>query len=260
MKKLITVLKINYCSAMKKIITLIFILFCSFSIESAYAQFDYVFIGGGITGTNIFESNLGWKPIANKTGDSTYQIGGSFDGIETGILIKGETNLDKDGNFMLPFSFEFVWLNAFELVPQRTTKDYYSHYVNLQKISTGLNYFFYTFPLQNVKPFIGFECKGVFINSQEMERKIVFTQTNTSKVMNATTKDPVFRLGAEIKGGFRGEITENFYLNFSGGIEWINLIGRDDARGELLTPFPGADNKESIVPNYHITFLVEYKF
>ncbi len=260
MKKLITVLKTNYCSIMKKIISLIIGLICILSSESVFSQFDYIYLGVGLGGSNIFDSNPAWKPYFDRTESKIPLIGGGFDGIESGVVIKGETNLDQDGDFMIPFSFEYVWLNSYEVFSLNESTRYGNgHYVNQQKIGTGLNYYFYTFPMQNVRPFVGFEIKGNFINNQLIERRTTFVRTKEVIYDYPETKPAVFRLGAEVKAGFRGEVTDGFFLNVSAGIEWLNLMGRDDLRGELLTPFSTYEDKESIVPQYHIAFIIEYK-
>jgi hypothetical protein len=234
------------------------------ALNEAQAQFDQIFVGAGITGTNIFSDNPSTKPIWSKNYKVALEEGGSFDGAEIGVILKTEFNLDSAGDFCIPIDFEYVWFTAKEIVwPSAKERIYLEHYVDAQKISAGLNWYFYKFPFQNVRPFIGFDLKAMFFNNQVFENRVVNLTTNTTDYRYQQTKDPTFKLGTEFKIGFKGALLENFYLSGSLGIEVMNLLFRDGDRGELLTPFKRyqgiVEDEEKYVPDYHFTLIIEYK-
>lgn len=230
-----------------------------FSITSAKSQFDEIYISSGLTGTNIFTDNPATMPIFEKDKNKAFIIGGSFDGVETGTMIKGEFSIDNRATLFIPISFEYVWFNANEIVwPTWDKKIYLEHCVDAQKFSTGLKWYFYQFPFQNVKPYIGFEMKAIFFNNQTFSNQLHYLGNDSIVDIKQTTKKSAFRMGGEAMIGFRGGIFDRFYLSGSLGYEILNLIGRDNARGELLTPFPQAETEEKYVPNWHITLLIEY--
>ncbi len=67
------------------------------------------------------------------------------------------------------------------------------------------------------------------------------------------------RLGSEYKLGFRGELVKNFYINSFLGIELLNLLGRDDERRELFTPYKKGETQEQYVAQWHFVLMIEYK-
>lgn len=245
-----------------KIKFIIILLIGMFTLTTAKSQFNEIYVGAGITGTNIFTNNPATKPIFMKEiKNKELIVGGSFDGVETGFLVKGETNIDDSANFFIPFSFEYVWLNANELYwANMKTKIQLSHAIDIQKIATGLKWYFYKFPFQEVRPFLGFDVKGVFVNNISFTWSSIETSTGKKIVVNRETKPTAFRLGGEIYTGFRGMIIDEVFLTATFGVELLNAIGKDNSRGELLTPFVQNETEEKYVPNYHISLLIEYKF
>ena len=219
--------------------------------------FSNIYLGIGLAGDNVFDSNPAWDPINSKS-----VIGGSFDGVESGIAVHFETNLDKKSHFMLPVSFENIWMDANEqYVRAAYDREYWKHSINCQKIGTGLNWVFFTFPFKDCKAYMGVEAKLFFINGEVFKVKEVkqIAGVDTSFSRSFKTKDDAVRLGGEYKLGFRGQLTGNFYVNCFLGIQAHNLLMRDDSRGQLLTPISTYETKEEVVWGLHYNFSIEYK-
>jgi hypothetical protein len=219
--------------------------------------FGEYYVGIGLAGVNIFDSNPAWDPI-----NSRDVIGGSFDGVENGFSISAATNLDENSTWMLPFSFEWLFLSANEqYVRASYQKEFWNHQIDLQKISTGIQWNFCTFPFKDVRAYMGLEVKAVLVNNQELTVKYKNTTTGVlvEEERNYKVKDAAVRLGGEYKIGFRGELAHNLYLNVFAGYECLNLLGRDDNRGELLTPLSTYETEEGLVSGIHYNFIIEYK-
>ncbi len=247
-----------------KIKLFIALIFSIFAMSNANAQFDDIYLGIGFSGTNIFEGNVSSVPMMQKNSEKANIIGGSFDGAELGFIIKSEFNLDSACNFFIPVSFEYTWFTAKEIYwSSASSRQYLEHNMDAQRVSIGLNWYFYKFPFQNVRPFIGFDVKGSFFNRQELKNRIEYQHKDSVKYVYFQMKEPAFRLGGELKIGFRGELVKNFFLQGSFGVEVLNLLLRDGERGELLTPikrYSGVtENEEKSVPNFHFSLIIEYK-
>ena len=73
------------------------------------------------------------------------------------------------------------------------------------------------------------------------------------------TKPSTFRLGGALKLGIVGEIFDPWYLNTSIGIGVVNFVGKEDSRGELLTPSRRYENIESPLNLLLFTLLIQYR-
>lgn len=227
--------------------------------QGAFTDF---YIGCGLVGTNFMEDSPSWILIQPIDNTKEARNGGSFDGVETGIHFSLITNLDTDHNWLLPLTFEYNWLKAGEDVPlEKNVRLSISHRISTQKIGTGIQWQFYTFPFKDVRAYIGAEAKAVFVNNQlmKMEDKVIGDNGVTQPGLTSYKYKPdAVRFGSEIKLGFRGELINDFFINTSLGMEVVNLLGRDDKRGELFTAFD-LETKEQLVPQWHFVLMLEYK-
>ena len=231
-------------------------------IEEKGAFTDFYF-GIGLAGTNFLEDTPSWVPISFSPDENDYRIGGSFDGVESGLHLSFVTNLDSESNWMLPLNFEYNWLSANEEIYYSKTIGKYHHRIDVQKISTGIHWNFYTFHFQDVNAYMGAEFKAVFVNNQKLTSQQITKQDDgTITTVNGPYKNEkpnAVRLGSEYKLGFRGELVKNFYINSFLGIELLNLLGRDDERRELFTPYKKGETQEQYVAQWHFVLLIEYK-
>lgn len=76
---------------------------------------------------------------------------------------------------------------------------------------------------------------------------------------NIINKKSTTRMGGVIKLGIDGELWDPWYVNISIGLGVMNLFGRKDARGELLTPIRLNEYKENYVYNLLFSMLIQYR-
>ncbi len=241
--------------------------FASTPIDAATKEaFQDFYIGIGLSGIAFFNDNPSWKHILNSP-DKNDVLGGSFDGLESGFHLSVMTNLNESSSLLLPISFEYDWLTAAEQMYQTSrTKLQVKHSIDIQKLGIGLQWQFLTFPFKDVKGYMEADLKVIFINNQEYRYVISELETDgtiTSNLGPYNPKETAVRFGAEYKLGFRGQLTKNFFINSFLGIELLNVLGRNDDRGELLTPWGSlkqmqerSESKEQYVPNLHFVLIV----
>ncbi|MEM4260712.1 MAG: hypothetical protein QXG00_05740 [Candidatus Woesearchaeota archaeon] len=229
--------------------------------QTGFVDFRSIHIIFGLSTSRILGDNPGAKPMVERDTSKPAVNGGSFDGFQPGFVLKLNFKIDKNGNFEIPLGFEYNSLRAAERVPisRYTTATLY-HSVDVPAVSIGFNYLFFKFPLANVKAYIGLETRLNFIQSGTWRREIKYGYLDTTDILERKTKVPATRLGGIIHLGFEGEISEPLFINTSFGLGAMNLIGRDNSRGELLTFSRYNELEESIVYNYYFSLMLQYRF
>lgn len=242
---------------------LIFVLMLNLPIlaQTGFIDFRSVSILFGLSTSRIIGDNPGAKPMVERDSTKPAVNGGSFDGFQPGIVLKLNFKIDKQGNFEIPIGFEYNFLRAAERIPiSKYTTASLNHSVDIPAISIGFNYHFLKFPLANVKAYIGLETRLNFIQSGIWRREIRYGYLDTTDILERKTKVPATRLGGVLHLGIEGEISEPVFINTTFGIGAMNLIGRDNSRGELLTFSRYNEIEESIVFNYYFSLMIQYRF
>lgn len=257
-----------------KIKTLVlFVVFLSFGIQNiSYSQlFKEYFVGFGIITTNILGDNPAKNDIVSSFVDATQVLGGGFNLTQSGM--EARLTLPLNSNFNIPFQIDYTFFSTKEL----STVGYeeisgadtisvldihkYHNKLNIFGISTGLHYIFKELPIANAKFYTGLELKANYIHSYDFKHRIEnLTFPERSENKKYDKKDDVFRLGAVYRLGVYGRLHNDWDVNISGSVSALNLLGRDDSRGELLTPFSLFTRQESIVYNIHFSMLIQYRF
>lgn len=225
--------------------------------------FKDFYFGIGLAGTNFIEDTPSWIPMQFTTKLDDYRIGGSFDGIESGLHLSVVTNLDDDSDWMLPLTFEYNWLSASEEIFIGKQIGKFKHTIDVQKIGTGIQWNFYTFQFDDVSAYMGAEFKAVFINNQNVVSQLLTKhEDGTVEITNGPyphEKPNAVRFGSEFKLGFRGELDAGFYINTFLGMELLNTLGKDNERKELFTPYKNVETEEQYVGQWHFVLMIEYK-
>ena len=256
-------LRTNIFNAGNRIILIFLFLFLVvlFLPNKSSAQFaNRIFIGGGITTSEIIGKNWGALPLV-KSRDTISIIGGGFTGPQPGFGILITTVLDQEENFKIPFSFEHNFYHSAQRLPlSKNITQYLTHTINLSTISLGLNYAFIHFPLAEAKAYLGVEAKGVFVANDEFIYDRV-DENSTNSIRTTTSKKTVFRLGGGAILGIEGKIWDPWYINIYAGFAVMNSIGRDNERGELFTPNIDyqIEKQESYVNYFHSAFIIQYR-
>lgn len=215
----------------------------------------------GINTTAIIGDNPASKKMFDRESDV---FGGGFLGAQLGVSFRVFTSLDEDENFILPIGIDYNFYRGVERYPiSKFISVKRHHKTDIPTFVAGLNYNFIRWPLASAKGYIGIEARGALISQgriDDTEEYFLFDSTYTRA---ADTKEAAFRLGCAIRLGIEGQLHKKFFVNFSGAVGVVNLIGRDDSRGELLTPFRKVpfyeEGKESLVFIFQYAFTIQYK-
>lgn len=244
---------------MKHIIKIL-ILLLVLSLQTQ-AQFKNVSVSAGLVTTSILGDNPGTWPIVERDVNINRDIGGSFRGSQPGFGIRFNFPVSKYPNLNIPIGFDYIYYHALEKVPitQKSTL-FLRHTVAVPTATMGVNYFLFKFPVANVKAYTGIEARGSFVQEGNFYRRFEFELQDSIKIIDTKSKDAGFRLGALLKFGVEGEFISPWYVNTGIAFGAVNLIGRDNERGELLTPMKSFETSESIVYNMHLFFMIQYKF
>lgn len=229
--------------------------------------FSTYYIGLGLAGSQFDRNSVSAKNITFSSDPNDHVIGGSFDGIESSIRASITTNIDRESNFLLPISYEYQFLRAGEMLYYNLTPElqYYGtfkHQIDVHKLSIGGEWQFLATEFRDVKFYMGMDFKSYFITAQDFIRedtKIVGNDDVIIEKFPYKPKEDALRFGGEVKLGIRGHLLGNFYINAFVGYESWNAIGRDNNRGQLLTPFGRTEVSENYVGAFHYFIGLEYK-
>jgi hypothetical protein len=246
---------------MIKILKLTLLIFSLFFINnSLFSQFKNLSITSGISTISILGDNPGAKSIIERDTTKEPIYGGSFKTPQACFSFQVNVGLDDENKFIVPIGFEYVYFNALERIPAATQLTVYlRHSISVPTFYTGFQYQFMKFPLANVKAYAGLEARASFVQEGVFYRRFYYHALDSSFIYESKTKDAATRFGAVVRLGFQGEVIDPWFVNFSAAYGVMNLLGRDDKRGELLTPLTNFETKESLVFNFHLALLIQYR-
>lgn len=228
---------------------------------TSYSQLKNVTVSAGLVTTQILGDNPGTWPIIERDVNKNHDIGGSFNGNQPGFGFRLNFPIEKEGKFTVPIGLDLIYFRALERVPiaQKTTL-FLQHSVSVPTGTLGLNYFFLKFPIANVRAYTGIEARGSFLQQGTFYRRFENRDSVNAIVIDTKAKDGGFRLGGALKLGVEGEFIAPWYVTTGVSLDCMNLIGRNNDRGELLTPMKSFESAEGLVYNIHFIFMIQYKF
>ena len=113
------------------------------------------------------------------------------------------------------------------------------NYHNKTKLITpylGAYYRIFRLPLANTNIYFGPELRFNFIRDANIRSEIQnIRDKNKTVYLDSSFKDNTFRLGTALKIGAEGELNKEIGINFSIALNIVNVIGRENSYGELLT-------------------------
>lgn len=244
----------------KYIIVLLIIIF--FTIENLFSQNERFSVSVGIATSQILGENANTLPMVPRDSSKPQITGGSFDAVQPGVAIRFNYFVDKDMRFGIPFGLDYMFYRTAERIPiSAKVTAWINHTIEVPTIFTGLNYYFFKFPVANVRAFSGIEFRASLIQQGVFNRKIYYENYDSTQYFQMKTKESAVRYGADWRIGFDGEIYKNLHIFTSVGFGIMNLLKRDNERGELFTPIKGWDtNKESHVVLVNFCLLLQYRF
>lgn len=233
--------------------------------QTTIAQLKGVKVGFGISTVEILGNNVATRPFLTTTEDGDI-FGSSFDGSQPGIRLGMTFPLDKNEIFEIPVGIDYHFYMGRERQPISSTADIkFRSDIDVATITLGINWAFYKFnpEITDAKFYLGLEARAANIFVGVYEREANYNIAKDTIYSNPT-KPTTLRLGSAINFGVNGEIFEPWYVNVNFGLGIMNLIGRDDDRGELMSLVKKTstynETKENFVIDYHFSLLIQYKF
>lgn len=200
-------------------------------------------------------------PVNDTAALAAFVPGSYYKGQFPGLGIRGMWIFDEERNLRANFGLDYHFYSSRtrELSGGLIVYKSNTHYI--PAITGGFEYAFLTLPLAQAKVYAGIDVRGTFVvaNTYKEEYEYVIDPRQNSTV--TLSKEGAFRLGGGGRLGIEGEIFDPWYVNLSVGWSFMNAVGRDDARGELLTPYfdPKYENKETRVYNIFANLFVQYR-
>lgn len=226
--------------------------------QLAFAQFRGE-IGAGFTSF--------WISGKNPAKETLAFLGGGFSGSQPGLQlsVKFPSGIaipfltEKQFDFVLRFSQYFF--DGRERYPYPVANLYRHFNVNVLMLSIGIQQQLVAFSSIS-SSFLALEFTTNRISQGRFEQRFI---RNTGEVIERNTfvvdtKSAVWRWGAVIRLGARGDFSPRWAVEFSIGYAGLNLLGRDPQRGELLTPDPTLEFQERIVGGFSPVLMILYKF
>ena len=242
---------------------IIIVLSITLSINS-YAQLTGFKVSAGLSTIEIIGNNIAQYPLIwNKPEGKLY--GGSFDQSQNGFRLEAIFPLDTSEIFEIPVGFEYIFFRGRERLPMSEVSDIkFKHDIDVAVVTLG---FFYTY--YDIKPFklrakfyTGVDTRTSFIGQGRKETTLNYSIDKPEKI-SINTKESAIRFGGALMFGLNGELSDNVSIDFRAGLGLMNLLGKNDERGELFTPQKEtSDYKESgetTVYDFHFAMLFQYR-
>ncbi|HRP02226.1 MAG TPA: hypothetical protein PLE30_06210 [Candidatus Kapabacteria bacterium] len=237
----------------------IFIIFTSIN---SYSQFNTNYrVAGGIVTTQILGDNPAKLPIIDTSPNDDAITGGSFPDAQPGVQLQFLFPVDEAATFRIPFSFKYFFFRGKERVNyNRNIIDYYSHTLNVASINSGLHYVFLPVKFARANVYTGIELEMSYIHNIDIEWNRDYKNNDVfqDEIYKIAPKDDAMRIGALLKLGVEGRLRDNFYINAGGAIGFMNIIGKNNNRGELLTPITMFETQESNILSLQVFILIQY--
>lgn len=247
---------------LKTIIVLLILL--TLSISSS-AQFKKGFsVAWGIKTTELLGNNPATLPFTERDPLKPPLFGGGFNGPQPGMELLFEFPVGDNNDLVIPLGIDYTFYRGLQRIPQT----YYilqdlENSVDVSSISLGLNYAVQKYSIANAKIYVGIEAKTSFIGKNVFTIVTNYHDLDSVETLSTSLKESCVRLGCAIKLGLEGEIAPNWFVSMHGTLGILNLVGRNESRGELLTPYKKTafsfENTESFVYTLQYAFLIQYR-
>lgn len=216
-------------------------------------------LGAGIVTTNIIGSNRATSAIGPTRIDSEAFIGGSFKNSQPGVRLKGTFLFDEMEDLRFTTSFDYLLFSGKERygVPPNVSISYI-HDLNIASLGLGLEYVWANLDFANAKLYTGFDIQSNYIHNAYFKEAIRYLDKFKEDEIFETGKDDALRFGGSVRLGVEGRLRSKFYVNTGLSVGVLNLIGRDDSRGELLTPLSIFESTENMLSVLQVYILVQY--
>jgi len=229
----------------------------TFTVE---AQFINKFkVATGLTTTSILGNNPAKLPMIPMTDEEDAVTGGALKHAQPGIELRFTFPVDQYGTINIPLSLDYTFFTGRERInTSQFIVDIWTHSVDIFSISTGLHYVFYEMDFANAKMYGGLEGRISFIHGIDTRAERDYLEDLLpDETWIVPPKENATRFGGNLRLGVEGKLHKNLYINTGAAFSVMNLIGKDDSRGELLTPIKFLEVKESTLSSFHVFILLQ---
>ena len=218
------------------------------------------FSSAWINGDNPARYFLYPEILQGQPADSVVVLpGGSLDGQQPGIGLRARFGLGDSSRFRMMLGADYVFYRGNWRIPLDNGSVYLHHNVDMATGILGAEYVAVEFtPI--VRLYTAAELRAAYLHSTYFNWEFRTSDGSVIQQRETTAGKPsTFRLGAALRVGLEGEFEENIFVDTSVGYGAINLMGRDDVRGQLLTSNNYLETKEDIVGNILFSIILMYR-
>lgn len=237
-----------------------FLLLITFN-QSSFSQFDKDFnISFGVVTTSILGDNRAKLPMVATDDSENAYTGGSFDYSQPGFSLKANIR-DDENKIRYGIGVDYLLFSGRERINITGGRivHYLMHDVNILSFGADFNYVLLELDFANAKIYTGIEAKMYYLHNISAQVKEDWLEIDEmDNLITHTPKPNAFRFGGSVKAGIEGRLRKKLYVNTGLAVGLINLLGRDDERGELLTPLRLFEDKESYVPTLQVFISLQY--
>lgn len=234
------------------------------SVQASAQVFSLREFGAGIStawinGANQARETMTPEVLLNVSDTTIVLPGGSFDGQQAGVGARMRFNLGDSTQFSLMLGVDYLFYRGNWRIPLQTGSVIQEHAVDMPTVLLGLEYTVLEFS-KLARLYTSAEARGAYLHSSFYNWQ--FKKTNGELIQergNTDGKPSAFRLGAALRLGVTGEFREGWIVDTSVGYGAINLAGRDDVRGELLTTSNDFETKENTLGNILFSLMIMYR-
>lgn len=232
---------------------------------SASAQVSLKEIGGGIStawinGANPARDFMLPENLLAKTDSLIILPGGSLDGQQFGLGARARFTVGGDSSALaIVLGADYLFYRGNWRLPLAAGSILMEHRVDMPTAVLGVEY-----RVLDISTLTGLyvaaEARAAFVSSTFFNWE--FKGLNGEvREQRATTqgKESATRMGAALRFGFAGEFQDGFVVDTSVGYGAINLGGRDNGRGQLLTTTGDYETKEDVVGNILFSIMLMYR-
>lgn len=244
---------------LKNIFTLIAILLLTVSISEA--QFPSgLKIATGLTTTSLLGDNPAKLPMVPMTDEEDAVTGGALTHAQPGFEFRLIMPVDNEQTYYVPLSFEYAFFTGRERInTSQFIVDIWTHSLDVISLSTGLNMNFYKMDFANAQIYAGIEGRVSFIGNIDTRAERDYLENLLEdETWIVPPKENATRIGGTLRLGVEGKLRDVFHVNAGFAFSAMNLIGKDNERGELFTPIKVLEVKESTVTTFQVFILLQF--
>lgn len=216
----------------------VFLIVILASSVNSFGQFsDNIKVAAGIITSQIVNNNSAKSSVLVLDSQSDFIPGGSFRDAQVGAQILFTSALDKEDRFRIPFGIGYMFYNGKERVSvNENIVTFSTHDVNILELSTGIHYVLGKVNIANANVYTGLELKWNYIHNDRGTIITKYTYIPDNDIYyDIPAKENTSRIGGGLKLGADGKLWDRVYINAGATLHWVNMLGKDNARGELLT-------------------------